>query len=533
MAKRRNVVLENGRYKGTRLDTETCNRLEALIRLNEENGYIEDLKHVIYDLSASDVELIKQNESNEFVELRKGTLQNPQTIGVAYMYFAKRLILGDSVGMGKTVEVCGLCNLLETTYAKQGKPFRFLLLTGKNLVEKTRDKMIKFTGSYVEALYGEKDRITKFVENRDYLGYSVVGAHSLIKSVHFQEYIRGYISETGVSPFDLLIIDESGDILTNSKTQHYKDTVYLQSLFDRVVLLNATAFEKDLRQFYNQIDIVDDSLLPTKTAFSERYEVLEYDPRKGYKEFKGKYKNAEEFRQVVGYRYFARTRKTTGAKFENCTADVLVSKLSKEQKKLKSMVSMPQMVYDCPSYFTFGINGERVETNVETTPKLGDLVDLISNRLKDEKSILVYARYKEAQRCIVETLSLLGISVEYMNGDTPQKEKVAIINKFMLQDFKVLVTNVQKGLDFGDCDHCIFYDFDANPNNMVQFEGRMTREYDIIGKHVYLLVSEGDELKSLREVIADRAQASDLFAGSDFSCVLSLLLNNEALRNIK
>ena len=97
---------------------------------------------------------------------------------------------------------------------------------------------------------------------------------------------------------------------------------------------------------------------------------------------------------------------------------------------------------------------------------------------------------------------------------------------------RVLITNVQKGLNFGNCDYCIFYDFDSNPNRMVQFEGRMTRSYNIENKHVFLLVSRGKELKNLKKVVANRAKASDVFAGSDFSCVLSILLD-EDLQSLK
>ena len=94
-------------------------------------------------------------------------------------------------------------------------------------------------------------------------------------------------------------------------------------------------------------------------------------------------------------------------------------------------------------------------------------------------------------------------------------------------DFRVLVTNVQKGLNFGNCNVCIFYSYDPNTNKMVQFEGRTTRSVDIIGKHSRILVSEGKEYNRLKKDIADRALASDMFAGSDFSCVLSLLLESE------
>ena len=76
---------------------------------------------------------------------------------------------------------------------------------------------------------------------------------------------------------------------------------------------------------------------------------------------------------------------------------------------------------------------------------------------------------------IYKYLSALGISVAVMNGDTSLKERNDYINKFVLGDIKVLVTNVQKGLDFNNCNHCIFYDYDPSSSKMVQFEGRMAK----------------------------------------------------------
>lgn len=533
MSRKKQVVYENGRYKGMLLDSETCLKLESLRRLDEEKGFVKDLQTIIYDLTKSDVEMIKSSKSNEFVEMNRGRLENIQTIGVAYMYFAKRLLLGDSVGMGKTVEVCGLCNLLEAMYQKKHESFRFLLLTGKTLIESTCDKMIKFTGNYIQPVYGDADKVKKFIsENEDDLYYSVVGAHSLINSTLFQDYIRNFIEEKGYSPFDLIVIDEAGDILTNSSTQTYKNAKYLTEITDRIILLNATSFEKNLDQFYNQLSFVDDTLLPTKTEFSETYKVKTWDAFRGYPTYKkGAYKNQENFKKLVGYRYLARTRKSSGAKMSNCTAEVIVSDLSSEQKNLLKMTSIPAMVYDCPSYFnSIGFN---IPTDVNTTPKMRDLIELITGRLANDSTILVFSRYKEAQYAIKELLEDYDISCEVMNGDTPQKTREAYINSFKLGDFKVLVTNVQKGLDFGNCNHCIFYDYDSNPSNMVQFEGRMTREYDIIDKHVYLLISRGNELKNFKEAVADDAQASDIFAGSDFSCVMSILLDEEKLKSLK
>ena len=116
-----------------------------------------------------------------------------------------------------------------------------------------------------------------------------------------------------------------------------------------------------------------------------------------------------------------------------------------------------------------------------------------------------------------------------MNGDTSEKEREDTINRFRLGDISVLVTNVQKGLNFGNCNHCIFYNFDPNTNNMVQFEGRMTRSFNIYNKHVKMLLTKGQELSTFNKILSDRAEASNVFAGSDYSCVLSLLINEKEI----
>lgn len=525
MAKKE-VVFENDRYKGKKLDSETCMKLEQLLRLDEAGGYVKDLKNCIFDLPSSSVETIRSFKSGDVVELERGELTDMQTIGVAYMYFAKSLILGDSVGLGKTIEVCGLCNVLETALAKEGYEFRFLYLTNKNLLGQAQKEFIRFTGNYVTTLQGLKDDVQKFIkENSEEVLHSVVGSHSLLTSVHFQDFMRYYEEQMGGNPFDLLVIDESGDILKNTNTKTYKDAKVIADMFDRVILLNATPFEKELRMFYSQLNFIDSTLLPTKTDFSKEYEIMDYSSWR-YPVFSGKYKNAERFRDLVSYRYLSRTRKSIGAYMKNCTAKAIIVPLSKEQKYLLSVSSMPTMVYDCPSYFDMG-----VDTDVDTTPKLRALLNLIDGEFSEERSILVYARYKEAQSAIKFLLDCNGIDSRVMNGETPRNLRERFIDSFKLGEYRVLVTNVQKGLNFGNCNVCIFYDYDPNPNNMVQFEGRMTRTFNIEGKHVRLIVSEKEELKTFKNIIADRAKASDLFAGSDFSCVMSLLLKDKSLFN--
>ena len=61
---------------------------------------------------------------------------------------------------------------------------------------------------------------------------------------------------------------------------------------------------------------------------------------------------------------------------------------------------------------------------------------------------------------------------------------------------------------------------------MIQFEGRITRSFDIVGKTIILLCSEGRELDRLNNVIKERAKASVDFTKVDLSCIMDLLLED-------
>lgn len=515
----------NERYMGS-LTQDDCERLEKVMELDESNGSIGYLKHVIYELSDSDTRTIIEETNadgavHSNIDFKTGELRDDQTLGAAFMFFAKNCILGDSVGLGKTVETAALIQILKDVYKKENKTFRFLLLTEKNLVEQTRFKMVKFLGQFVETLYGEAKDVNKFSKKYPLsinLGVGLVGTHSLFNQKLFIEWLQQSKSMGLDTPFDLLIVDESS-ILGNSASGISKNAKELLPLFDRVVFLNATPFESRLDIFYNQLSLLDKNLLPTKANFSKEYVV--YDYRGMYPKPTGKYKNQAAFKHLVGYRYFARTREDKGAEMIDCQSVLLTSPLSKLQKYWLQRTKMPQMIFDCPNAVDESVSF--CEYNV---PKLTSLRKALEEYCEDANTVLMFVHYRQAQDSLSQWLTDMGYSNRVLCGATPNAERDDIIRGFKNSEFRVLITNVQKGLDFGDCNYCIFYSFDPNPSKMIQFEGRITRSFDIVGKTIILLCSEGRELDRLNNVIKERAKASVDFTKVDLSCIMDLLLED-------
>ena len=135
MSRAKVVNYYNDRYSGSMPDAQ-CQMLDKIIELDGMNACISEFEHGIYKMSDSDVIDFIDDIENYGYPLREyatpyGTLRPEQTLGVAFMITAKRCILGDSVGMGKTVESAGTINYLRSIRKQQGKSLRYLVLTQK------------------------------------------------------------------------------------------------------------------------------------------------------------------------------------------------------------------------------------------------------------------------------------------------------------------------------------------------------------------------------------------------------------------
>lgn len=221
-----NLEYYNERYKGS-LSDQQCDVLEQLISLKDNNGCLPDLVHIIYELPDYTVDNMIEDYLafgrlvNKF-DKPLGTLADYQTISVASMYYAGNCILGDSVGMGKTVEVAGLLNIL---FKESGGSHRYLMLTEKRVASQVRKEMIKFTGEYCHlvssATVKDLQALSISCPVSDSLDYSIVGTHALITASGFMAWVEMYRKEHKKSPFDTLVVDESS-ILGGSKTETVK-----------------------------------------------------------------------------------------------------------------------------------------------------------------------------------------------------------------------------------------------------------------------------------------------------------------------
>lgn len=525
-------LYKNAYYQGTMSDDNAACILEIL-----KETSMPALKNCIVNMTPEQMQELKDLYTNwekehgsvadiedtfDYSKIAQGELRDEQTIGTAFMFYAGSCLLGDEVGLGKTVETAGLCNLVEAMNKKLGKPFSFCFLAEKASVEQIRNKMMQFTGHYIGVLEnGEQKTVDAWIQaNKDGQNYSIVGTHALLNNNDFLLYSVRH-------PFTIFIIDESA-LLKNNSSLVYKNAKAILSKQERKILLNATPLEKAVREFYNQLSLLDTGYMPTVAKFEADFCKK---TKKGHGfEICGT-KNEALFRQAVTLRYLARTRQLLGAKYEENTCTTYIVEPCHAQRELMRRSSLYQMIYDYPPDVDL-----RVESKIENIPKMRvclEILKKIRERNPEEKTF-VYCNYVNCQAKLAEVLEENGFKAVILNGKTKAKEKVKILDDFNNNKiYDVIITNVKRGLDLNICSNCIMYTIDHNPQKMVQAEGRMTRDFDVCYKNLYMIVMEGREAKTLDTSLKERVSMADNLTVTGNSMVMDAIRSNDKRIYIK
>lgn len=521
-------LVRRGMYCGS-LDVPT----QDLILKTREMNVVESLKHFIYCfsseqvLAATDAGMSTRDyltSNGEDLKQYIGTLRDYQTVGTAFMYFSPRSIIGDGVGLGKTVEISALLNMLHS----KGEMKRFLMAVENGAIGQTWMELMRFTGLRIILLPSTKDKLMKVVNETDWTKVDgIIITHSTLSSSTFSQWLSYNLYPDGqrCKIFDTFILDESS-VIKNQNTNMYRYTSNMCRLAKRVHFMNATVFENNIMDIYYQMDMLDSELLPSKSAIDKKFSVYKrtgYYYKKnssGVAERKMKfdrvgYKNQEIFKESLKLVYFARTiedkaiREELGKKEDNNKYYVYEVEPTIAQTIAINDGYRYNEVLNSPA----NVDPEAgLEFTREENPKLDKLCEIVENDLAG-KLVMIYCFHIAAQEKIAEELIKIGRKPVLLNGTGSSTNKVEqrmeIIDGFNKGVYDVIITNIMKSLNLYNGDACILYSIVGNPSKQTQILGRIDRNVDNKEKSYYLLLyAHTDEEKLYKEVASQREQAS-------------------------
>lgn len=473
-----------------------------LIVNTREQECIPNLKNMLFDFpleliqrSIDEQESIRSIIRRENIDYSQYTaqLRDYQTLGTAFMYLSPRSVLADGCGLGKTAEISGLINWL----MYKGELTRFLIAVETSALGQTQAEIMRFTGLYVIAMSSEAAKIRKVIKNTDWSKVDgIVIKHSTLRSDPLSQWFALNLDENGMCRiFNTFFLDESS-VVKNVTTKTANYTRNICNIVGRVHFMNATVFETNLADIYNQLDMMNEVLLPKKWRIDQEYCTFSRTsywtkengkPKMNWRHQLSGYKNQEKFKESLKLVYFGRSAKDIGKDLPH------IYKVYEVEPTTEMALAITHghrysEVLNCPSL----LPDTKIEMTRKDVPKLDRLCSLIENEFSD-RSVMVYCFHLAAQEAIKNELEAIGRKPVVLNGQIGDTERYMIQQKFNNGTYDVIITNIKKSLNLYGGDVCILYSLETNPSKSFQIASRIDRHVDDSIKTFVLLLYKGTQ----------------------------------------
>lgn len=510
-------VIWNNMYMGRDISEPQA----ELIMQTRDYKSIPNLKNWLYDFpldmiqqSIDEKQSIRRIMKRDNIDYTQyiSQLRDYQTVGTAFMYLSPRSIIADGCGLGKTAEVSALINWLRA----KNEMTRFLMAVETSAIGQTQVELMRFTGLYVVAMPSEAAKIRKTIQRTDWNKVDgIVIKHSTLRSDEFSKWLALNIDEEGCCKiFNTFLLDESS-IIKNTNTKMYQYTKNICNISKRVHFMNATTFETNILDIYNQMDMMYPSLLPKKWRIENEFcthsksyywTTVDGKAKQNTKFERTGYKNQSKFKESLKLVYFGRCKADIGMDIPHIYKVYEVEPTNAMSLGLEKGYRYNELL-NCPSL----IPEAKIPMDRKNVPKLDRLCSLIENDFASE-SVMVYCFHLDAQKVIADELTKIGRKPVTLNGSCSDEERYEAQQGFNNGKYDVIITNIKKSLNLYGGDVCIFYNMETNPSKAFQIASRIDRNVDNKTKTFVMLLYKGtDEYRFFTTTVKQRAKdARDL-----------------------
>lgn len=453
------------------------------------------------------------------------------------------------MGTGKTkvvIDEIALCA------QDKGCDYKVLVVCPKTIVGTWKNELRKWLSpqltTYVKRMSsGEKgiDQLMRMIQNIALIKVGIVNYERL-----------GDLKEAiGVMEFDLIIVDESQAIKSGS-AQRTKTLVEIGPTAKRRIILTGTPVANSLMDLYWQFEFLSPGSLGYSTEYAFEHAFANIKKVRNWTEITG-YKNLDELKERVARHAFVVTK-------DQCldlppkVYETRVVDMGKQQRRMYSeMVDwfLAQMEMEAGDTgvvearaaiakimrlrqitqgFFRNTNGEgETQGDYIAIPdgegKLQALLEIIED-IGAEQKILVWAPFKFDIHRIEKALKERGVACATLCGDTPQRDRDTVEERFNNSDLRVLIGEAGTG-GLGltligrkemPCSTVVYYGNDYSLIKRQQSEDRAHR----IGQtrsvtYIDLVCSESID-EEIAERLQEKKELSD--AMKDMGSIRELLL---------
>lgn len=411
------------------------------IKIDENKGLFLENKLQNSHVEISRGEEILKDLSNKFSEVEmtnyeipsnlNATLRSYQETGYKWLKTLSNLgfggILADEMGLGKTIQTI--------TFILSEAPKKTLIIVPTSLIYNWKDEFEKFAPSLqIGIVHGDKSERTKILGDMD--SYDVILTTYGTLKRDFEHY------ENIV--FDYAIIDEGQNI----KNHTTKNTIAVKSIKAKgKFALTGTPMENNMLELWSIFDFIMPGYLYTKEKFQDKF-------------IYGINGNIEELRKLISPFILRREKKEVllelpdkvNKKFlvEMTKSQRLVynsymkqvrEKMKKEKEnKLEVFSYLTKLRQICLDPILF------LEDYSGGSGKIDIAMDLVLNSIESGSKILLFSQFTSVLSIFEKALEANNIKHLYLDGSTPAKKRVELVNEFNeSSDIKVFLISLKAG----------------------------------------------------------------------------------------
>ncbi|XJZ27770.1 SNF2 helicase associated domain-containing protein [Bacillota bacterium Lsc_1132] len=412
---------------------------------------------------------IKNPEELEFEvpDSLQAKLRDYQNYGFQWLSMLKFYqlggILADDMGLGKTLQSIAFL-LAEKEKNEQLKPA--LIVAPASLIYNWKNEFQKFAPSlHVEVVSGSPQERMEMLQQ------------AAVPDVWITSYptLRQDIEHYGQHEFHTLILDEAQTI-KNYATKAAKAVRDIQT--ETCFALSGTPIENSVDELWSIFQTIMPDFFPSQKVFRQ------LEPEKIAKMIrpfllrrvkKDVLKELPDKIETVDYSELSKQQKALYlAYLEKIQAETKESLQGEgfQKSRIKILAGLTRLRQLCchPSLFLENYQGG--------SGKLEQLMEIVANAVENGRRLLIFSQFTSMLSIISKALEEAGLSFFYLDGQTPSKERVKMVDQFNQGEANVFLLSLKAGntgLNLTGADTVILYDLWWNPAVEEQAAGRAHR----------------------------------------------------------
>ncbi|GKU24543.1 DEAD/DEAH box helicase [Clostridium folliculivorans] len=349
----------------------------------------------------------------------KASLRDYQIKGFKWLRDLSNLgfggILADEMGLGKTVQTIAFIT------SEINK--KFLIVTPTSLIYNWKDELERFSPDIkFEIIHGNKNKtenLSELIENNTV----ILTTYGTLKN-NVQSYIDSY--------FDYCIIDEAQNI----KNSASKTKLAIKSIKAKVhFALTGTPLENTLTELWSIFDFVMPNYLLSKESFEKKFSANDYE-------------SIELLKTLISPFILRRTKQEVIDELPDKVEKTLIIEMTSMQKSIyssyikdirKSLRDASKGKIEIFSYLTklrqICLDPSLLIPNYSGgSSKLEAAISIIEDQIESNGKVLLFSQFTSALAKIADDLEKQNIAYYYIDGSTPAKERLRLVNEFNQSD---------------------------------------------------------------------------------------------------